>query len=157
MKRKTEKDIFQRLAMTDRRALDELFHQTHDEVFSDFDCLSCANCCKSIPPRLRDADIRRIAAHLHMKPSAFAEKYIRTDDDGDYVFNSTPCPFLEADNTCRIYEHRPLACAEYPHTDRPRMYQILELTRKNTKVCPAVRDIMQRIENTLSAQQGTRK
>ncbi len=30
----------------------------------------------------------------------------------------SPCPFLGDDNYCSVYEARPKACREYPHTDR---------------------------------------
>ncbi|MBN2395805.1 MAG: YkgJ family cysteine cluster protein, partial [Candidatus Atribacteria bacterium] len=53
-------------------------------------------------------------------------------------FNETPCPFLMPDNYCMVYESRPKACREYPHTDRRRMVQILKLTQKNCEVCPVV-------------------
>jgi uncharacterized protein len=134
-----------RLKKLDRRRLDDLFHRTHREVFEDFDCLSCAGCCKTIPPAIQDADIRRISRFLKMKPVRFTEMYVTTDDEGDQVFNALPCTFLEPDNTCRIYSHRPVACAGYPHTDRPRMYQLLNLTAKNAEVCPAVRLILEKI------------
>ena len=151
MKKKTKtRDVFYDLARVDRRKLDEMFHEAHSKVFEDFDCLSCAGCCKTIPPLVRDADIRRIALYLHMKPSVFTERYVTRDDEGDQVFKSTPCAFLLPDNKCQIYEHRPLACAEYPHTDRPRMYQVLELTRKNEKICPAIQQIMARIKSAMA-------
>ena len=67
------------------------------------------------------------------------------DNEGDYVLTTAPCPFLGADNYCSVYEDRPLACREYPHTDRKNMYQILGLTRKNMEVCPAVTHIVQEI------------
>jgi uncharacterized protein len=140
------RSITDRLKKFNRRRLDDLFHQYHEEVFAYYDCLSCAGCCKHIPPRLRDADIRRIAAYLRMKTSDFSVKFIALDDDGDQVFNALPCPFLEKNNHCRIYEHRPLACAEYPHTDRARMYQVLDLTAKNAGICPAVRIILDKFE-----------
>jgi uncharacterized protein len=139
------KAVTDRLKRINKRTLDDRFHETHDEIFATFDCLSCANCCKSIPPRLREADIRRISSHLKMKAAEFAERYVNTDSDGDYVFRTSPCPFLEKDNYCRIYEYRPLACAEYPHTSKPRMHQILDLTAQNAKICPAVRLILDRL------------
>jgi Fe-S-cluster containining protein len=142
MKKPKLYDVFKELSLLNKRKLDAVFHDAHREVFASFDCLSCAQCCKTIPPLIRDADIRRIAAHLRMKPSDLALKYVTFDDDGDQVFNTSPCPFLLSDNKCSIYEHRPLACAEYPHTDRARMYQILDLVKKNTSICPAVREIM---------------
>ncbi|WP_332911960.1 YkgJ family cysteine cluster protein [Algoriphagus boritolerans] len=52
-----------------------------------------------------------------------------------------PCPFLGADNKCLVYEDRPKACREYPHTNRKNMLGILDLSLKNTLVCPAVSKI----------------
>lgn len=142
-------NIFNKLALLDHRKLDALFHTAHDEVFEHFDCLSCGNCCKSIPPVVREADQRRIAKHLRMKPSEFWERYIKYDEDDDTVMNASPCPFLESDNKCKIYDHRPLACAEYPHTNRVRMYQILKLTEQNSKICPAIVQIVEKIKLSL--------
>ncbi|NBU47652.1 MAG: YkgJ family cysteine cluster protein, partial [Flavobacteriales bacterium] len=62
-----------------------------------------------------------------------------------YVLKSSPCTFLGDDNYCNIYEVRPLACREYPHTDRKNMFQILDLTAQNSKICPAVSRIVQKI------------
>jgi len=149
--KKKQPNIFNRLTKVDRRELDNVFHEAHETIFTDFDCLSCGNCCKSIPPVVRNADIRRISASLRMKPSDFAERYTRMDEDDEMVMNTSPCPFLQPDNTCRIYDHRPLACSEYPHTDRTRMYQILQLTEKNNEICPAVNEIMKLVEKAFPA------
>ena len=128
--------------------LDKLFHQFHEEVFSEIDCLKCAACCKTISPAMRDVDLLRMSKPLKMKPSKIFEKYMNRDEDGDYVFKSSPCPFLASDNACSIYEFRPKACREYPHTNRPQMKQILDLTFKNATVCPAVKEILKRIDST---------
>ncbi|MFN4910411.1 MAG: YkgJ family cysteine cluster protein [Flavobacteriales bacterium] len=122
--------------------LDELFHHAHEEVFSKTNCLHCANCCKTTSPIFRDSDIRRIAKHLKVKEVKFISDYLRIDEDSDYVLKSSPCYFLGEDNACSIYEHRPLACREYPHTNRKNMHQIMELTERNTQVCPAVAEIV---------------
>ncbi len=117
--------------------LDDAAHSIHQKVFADIDCLECANCCKGISPTLYDKDIERLAKAARLKSSDFIEKYLRIDEDNDYVFRQTPCPFLDADNYCIVYANRPKACREYPHTDRKRFYQILKLTHTNTYVCPA--------------------
>jgi len=72
-----------------------------------------------------------------MKPSDFETKYLRIDEDNDKVLQNLPCFFLNEDNTCSIYDVRPKACREYPHTDRKKVYQINNLTIKNTIICPA--------------------
>ena len=127
------------------RKVDDMFHELHDEAFEEIDCLKCANCCKTTSPVLSDKDVRRLAKLFKVKETKFIDQYIRTDSDGDYIFNSTPCPFLLEDNECSVYESRPNACREYPHTDRRKMTQILDLAVTNTLICPAVGDIMKNI------------
>ena len=130
----------------DERKLDDVFHSAHEEVFSNTDCLQCANCCKTTSPIFYQADIERLSRALRMKPGDFVTQYLQVDEDKDYVLKSAPCPFLGEDNYCSVYEHRPKACREYPHTDRKKVIQILDLTFKNTLVCPAVLQIL----NTVS-------
>jgi Fe-S-cluster containining protein len=83
-----------------------------------------------------------------MKPADIIQKYLRIDEDGDMVFRSMPCPFLGDDNYCAIYENRPKACREYPHTDRKRFYQIYNLSIKNAYTCPIVFEVMEEIRKT---------
>jgi len=127
--------------------LDSVFHSKHVSEFKKMDCLTCANCCKTTSPIFRDADIRRISKHLRLKESKLIQDLLVMDDEGDYVLRKSPCGFLSDDNTCSIYDVRPLACREYPHTDRKNMYQILDLTVKNTLICPVVARIVQSFTN----------
>lgn len=140
------KVFFARLKKKKPKNLDIIAQKLHDEIFQKIDCLDCANCCKSISPTLYDKDINRLAKHLKIKPSQFVEKYLYLDEEGDYVFKETPCPFLLNDNYCMVYESRPKACREYPHTDRPRFYQVLNLTLKNSLICPAVFELIERLK-----------
>jgi Fe-S-cluster containining protein len=134
------------LKKKDARKVDDAVHHLHEEVFEEIDCLTCANCCKTTSPIFYPTDIDRLSRSLRMKPGDFMTKYLRTDEDNDYVLKSSPCPFLGTDNYCTVYEDRPKACREYPHTDRKKMVQIMELTYKNTLVCPAVLEIVQRLK-----------
>lgn len=134
------------LKKKDSRKVDDVFHTLHHEVFEEIDCLTCANCCKTTSPIFYQNDIERVAKALRMKPGDFIEKYLRIDEDRDYVLKSSPCPFLDGDNYCTVYESRPKACREYPHTDRKKMVQITDLTFKNTLVCPAVLEMVERLK-----------
>jgi Fe-S-cluster containining protein len=134
------------LKKKDPRKVDDAFHAVHDEVFEEMDCLTCANCCKTTSPIFYQTDIERVAKSLRMKPGDFIEKYLRIDEDRDYVLKSSPCPFLDSDNYCKVYDDRPKACREYPHTNRKKMIQITELTLKNTQVCPAVLEMIERLK-----------
>lgn len=126
--------------------LDDQFHTLHEEVFAKTNCLTCANCCKTTSPIFYQTDIERASKALKIKPGQFVETYLRVDEDKDFVLKSSPCPFLGKDNYCGIYESRPKACREYPHTNRKKMVQILDLTFRNTLVCPAVLEIVERMK-----------
>jgi hypothetical protein len=123
------------------KTLDGDFQSEHIKAFKKIDCLKCANCCKTTSPIFRDIDIKRISKSLRIKEVAFIDQFLRMDEESDYVLKVAPCYFLNPDNTCSIYEIRPLACREYPHTNRKNMFQILDLTLKNTEICPAVAQI----------------
>jgi Fe-S-cluster containining protein len=144
---KTNKKFFSKLKTRPPKDLDDRFHETHDEVFEEIDCLACANCCKTTSPIFRDVDIERLARHLGVRPAELVEQHLHLDAEGDYVLNVAPCPFLGADNYCSVYEARPRACREYPHTDRKNMLQILPLTLRNTLVCPAVGEVVRRLRS----------
>ena len=135
---KEAKKLFQKLRKSKPKDLDALVVSLHEEAFEKVDCLACANCCRALGPRITEVDIRRLSKLLKIKPAAFIETYLRIDEDDDYVFKTMPCPFLSADNYCFVYEHRPKACREYPHTDRKKYYQILTLGLRNAETCPAV-------------------
>lgn len=143
--RKQNKKAIQRMKRTPSKELDKRFREAHEEVFEEIDCLNCANCCKTTSPIFRDVDIERLSKRLKLTHTEFAERYLNLDHEGDYVLKSSPCVFLQDDNKCSVYEDRPKACREYPHTDRKKMHQILSLTMKNTLVCPAVVRIMEKI------------
>lgn len=122
--------------------LDEKFHSAHEKVFAKTDCLECANCCKTTSPIFRDVDIRRISIKLKISESRFVSDYLKMDEEQDWVLKISPCSFLGVDNKCAIYDFRPQACREYPHTDRRKMVQILDLTERNALLCPAVAEIV---------------
>ena len=143
------KRFFKKLRSRPPRHLDALMQELHTDEFNRTDCLQCANCCKTTGPLFTDNDIGRISRHLWMKPAVFMETYLRLDEDGDYVLKELPCPFLGSDNYCGIYEVRPRACWEYPHTDRRRFHQIHALTMKNVAICPAAFRIVEAMKQRL--------
>ena len=145
-KAKENKKFFQKLKHVKSKVLDEKIHQLHEEVFACTNCLECANCCTTTGPLFTDKDISRISKHLKIKPSEFTEKYLKVDEEKDFVLQQLPCTFLEDDNRCSIYQVRPKACLEYPHTNRRKQYQILKLTQKNLAICPAVYKIVEKLK-----------
>lgn len=128
-----------------KNALLKALPDLHEEAFSKIDCVQCANCCKNYSPRFKTPDIKRIAKLLRMKEGDFVETYLRLDEDNDYVVKQSPCPFLDNDNTCKIYDDRPSDCRRYPYTDEDVLIKRVSLTLKNTTVCPATYMVLERL------------
>ncbi len=123
--------------------------EVHKEVFEQADCLQCANCCKSIPPIVSGRDRDRISKHLGIDSKTFFDKYLIQDEDGDTVLNQVPCPFLAEDNKCQIYEVRPNACRQYPHSGDFTFHKNLSMHKRNAKYCPALFEILRRLSNVV--------
>lgn len=143
------KKFFSKLKKKPPKNLDYLMQELHHEEFERTDCLECANCCKTTGPLFTNADVERIAKHFRMKPSQFIDTYLRVDEENDYVLQGVPCTFLGADNYCSIYEVRPKACREFPHTDRKKFQQISNLTLKNVAICPAAFNIVEAMKKSI--------
>jgi uncharacterized protein len=137
------------LAKADKnQVLEELPH-LHQEAFEKVNCLECAACCKNYSPRFKTPDIKRISKHLGMKENFFIEKYLKVDEDGDFVVKSTPCPFLGADNFCSVYDVRPSDCARFPYTDEDVIIKRQKLTLKNASFCPITFYVLEKLSATL--------
>ena len=122
----------------------------HNEVFQRIDCLQCGNCCKTASPVFTRTDAERIAGFLGMKTGKFETTFLKPDHDGDLVPQQIPCPFLNPDYTCRVYEVRPKSCRNYPHTDTKEAWERPVLLAKNTITCPAAFQIVEKIKTLIS-------
>lgn len=145
-KHSENKRFFNRLKNKPPKQLDYLMQELHEVEFDRTDCLDCANCCKTTGPLFTDKDIDRVSKHLRQKPQQFIEQYLRVDEDKDYVLQHVPCTFLGDDNYCSIYDVRPKACREFPHTNRKKFHQISNLTLKNVEICPAAFNIVEEMK-----------
>lgn len=148
-KNRENKKFFAKLKKRPPKNLDYVMQELHTEEFKKTDCLTCANCCKTTGPLFTNADIERIAKSFRLKPSAFINQYLRLDEENDYVLQQVPCTFLGADNYCSIYDVRPKACREFPHTDRKKFQQISNLTLKNVAICPAAFNIVEKMKTRI--------
>jgi uncharacterized protein len=156
LSKKTQHKLLDRLKKHPPRDLDAQVMAADEAVFAELDCLHCANCCKTISPIFTSKDVERIAGSLRMAPGKFVAQYLRVDEEQDMVLKSSPCPFLEADNRCRIYEDRPKACREYPHTGQRKFHAHVEITKQNVLVCPAAFRVVQRLAQVYDTEKGKR-
>ncbi|MBT8266676.1 MAG: YkgJ family cysteine cluster protein [Bacteroidia bacterium] len=149
-KYKENKAFFSKLKRKPPKQLDYLMQELHEEEFRKTDCLECANCCKTTGPLFTAKDIERLSKYFKMKPHLFISTYLKLDEENDYVLQSTPCAFLGSDNYCSIYDVRPKACREFPHTDRKKFQQISHLTLKNVAICPAAYNIVEEMKTRIN-------
>ncbi|WP_238988448.1 YkgJ family cysteine cluster protein [Aureibaculum marinum] len=150
VKKAETKKYFSKLRKKTPKRLDLMMQDLHDEEFEKFDCLTCANCCKTTSPIFTDKDILRISKYFRIKEIDFISTYLQRDEDDFMVLKQAPCTFLdESDNTCTIYDIRPKACREYPHTNRKKFIQLTHLTLKNTEICPATYNIIEKLKEKL--------
>ncbi|HEY9169079.1 MAG TPA: YkgJ family cysteine cluster protein [Lutibacter sp.] len=144
------KKYFEKLKKRTPKNLDFVVQELHNSEFKRTDCLTCGNCCKTTSPIFTEKDIQRIAKHVKMKEFQFISTYLERDQDDFYVLKTAPCSFLDLnDNMCTIYDVRPKACNEYPHTNRRKFIQLTSLTLKNTEICPAVYNIVEALKKKL--------
>ena len=143
-----QKQFRQFLQRADKNKVLKQLPTLHEEAFEKVNCLQCAACCKNYSPRFKMPDIKRISKHLGMKESVFIEKYLRVDEDGDFVVKTSPCPFLGADNFCSIYDVPPSDCHRFPYTNEDIIIKRQQLTLKNSTFCPITFYVLEKLTQT---------
>ena len=128
-----------RLEKQPPRGLEVTTARLEKEVWLETDCLSCANCCKTMTPTFTKQDVNRIAAHFKQTPEEFRNQWLHKErgKEGDWMNKTEPCQFLNLkDNKCSIYEIRPADCAGFPHLPK-KMKDYAHVHKQNIEYCPA--------------------
>ena len=60
----------------DEDELDKQFLRLHKELFADYDCGKCRNCCKMYKGSIPVEDIDRDAQYLGITPKQFVDVYL---------------------------------------------------------------------------------
>ncbi len=147
--RAQKKEILHKLAHLskfNKNGFDRIVRGYHEAVFKNIDCLQCGNCCRLIGPRLRDKDYKVLAKEDCLTPKNYMMDYLKDDgDSGFYLFRELPCPYINEDNRCSVYEKRPLSCEEFPYTDGHNIQKHLVRLGHSAMVCPAAALIAERV------------
>ena len=136
-----------KLEKTAPRGLDSIIQGREKEVWLETDCLSCANCCKTMTPTFNPQDLKRISAHFKMSVEDFQKKWLRRERGGarDWLNKVEPCQFLNLnDNKCSIYEVRPADCAGFPHLSK-KFKDFVHIHKQNVEYCPATYKLVQKM------------
>ena len=131
--------------------LDALAEEIDKEVWKETDCLSCANCCKTMSPTYTFQDIKRIAAHLNMRIKDFKIKWLYLDKkENDWMNVSRPCQFLDKKtNMCSIYEVRPDDCSGFPHLNKLPVTDYMYIHHQNIEYCPATYRFVEKLQERI--------
>ena len=134
------------------RGLDKKITALEKEVWQETDCLTCANCCKTMTPTFTNKDMKRISAHFNMTVAEFQTKWLKREKGGDrdWLNKKEPCQFLNMkDNKCSIYEVRPADCAGYPHLSR-KFNDFVHIHKQNVEYCPATHRLVEKMMSSLT-------
>lgn len=132
--------------------LDSIAEEIDKEVWAEIDCLTCANCCKTMSPTYSYQDMKRIAAYFNMKIKDFKSKWLYLDKkENDWMNVSKPCQFLDKKtNFCTIYEIRPADCAGFPHLTKKKMPDYMHVHKQNIEYCPATYKMAEKLKMRLT-------
>ena len=133
----------------DSEELDNKFFRLHRELFDEYDCSRCRNCCKQYHGFIPAEDIEKDAAFLNISPEEFTDKYLDVEagpDEGSYNTKGKPCDFLQDDGTCMLGENKPESCEKYPYTDQPDRIGSLLSFLDIIAVCPVAYEIWERLK-----------
>ena len=137
----------------DPEELDQHFLHLHKELFEDYDCSRCRNCCKQYYGSVPKRDIERDASALGMSVSDFVAEYFKDQiDEGEQAYSTKnkPCDFLQEDGSCLLGDHKPENCKKYPFTDQPdRMGSLLSFL-DTISICPVAYEIWERLKEEYS-------
>lgn len=131
----------------DGEKLDAQFLRLHNELFKDYDCSKCRNCCKMYHTEIERADFEKDAAHLGMGVDEFVDKYLKLDKYGvSYIAKHKPCDFLQENGECILGDCKPESCMNYPYTNQPERLQSLLSFMEHISVCPVAYEICERLK-----------
>lgn len=127
----------------DEDELDKQFKELHEKCFKIYDCTKCRNCCKKIGTIIKEDELTKICEELKLD-----KKFVRDnllEKYGEYTFKKDKCLFLEG-NTCKVEKCLPIACREYPYTNKEERLFSLYSVISNARICPVVYEILEELK-----------
>ena len=131
----------------DEKELDKQFKRLHEEIFSQYDCSKCRNCCREYTIEIPKKDLEKIAKELEMPKSLVIRTFLKKNpENGNYQTKGKPCAFLNQEGVCILGHCQPESCKGYPFTNQPgRMGSLMDIVN-NTAICPVVFEIYERLK-----------
>lgn len=125
--------------------LDQHFKDLHEELFSQYDCRECRNCCYDYCAVFEEDEVVAAADYLDMEIGSFKEEYLE-EVHGRYETRSEPCDFLTKEGDCMLEGCKPGSCDGFPFTDQPGRLWSLMTIMEYAKICPVVHEMVERLK-----------
>lgn len=128
----------------DEEELDAQFLRLHKELFADYDCSKCRNCCKMYKGSIPEEDVEKDATYLGITTEQFIDFFLeKAQFDSGYQTKHKPCDFLMEDGKCKLGDCKPDSCKKYPYTDQPeRLFSLLGFL-DTVSICPVAFEIFE--------------
>ncbi len=125
--------------------LDQQFLDLHNELFKDYDCSKCRNCCKMYHGSIPAEILESASEQLKLSKEQFIDFFLKRNEiTGDYETKHMPCDFLDEEGECKLGECRPDSCKNYPYTNQPERLWSLYSVLEAVEVCPVAFEIFER-------------
>ena len=129
--------------------LDLKFKHLHEELFAEYDCSRCRNCCREYHGLIPKKDLEKDAECLNLSVEDFRNRYLQAEEDVSeegYYTKSKPCDFLQESGECILGVCKPVNCVQYPYTDQPDRIGSLLSFLQIIEVCPVAYEICERLK-----------
>ena len=128
--------------------LDQQFQELHQELFSEYDCSQCGNCCKKYHGNIPEEDIDQDASYIGMEADEFIDRYLEYNPaECTSETKKCPCDFWDSKTgECLLGDCKPESCKKYPYTDQPDRIGSLLSIIDNASICPVVYEILERLK-----------
>ncbi len=114
----------------------ENLREAREALLSHFTCQETGKCCEAEGyVYVTDKDISGMAGKLGVSVSDFRAQYVQKDGPWELIASPTfrrRC-FLDDQNRCQVYEHRPKYCRDFPHC--PEVWQTEADAHSELKKC----------------------
>lgn len=131
----------------DEEELDKQFLVLHNELFADYECRNCRNCCKMYKGTFQEDELAKAAGYLKLTTDQFKDFFLESNDiEYTYETKHSPCDFLEKNGECKLGDMKPGSCKTYPHTNQPERLWSLYSVLNAVEVCPVAFEIFERLK-----------
>lgn len=120
-----------------------------DTILDQFTCQQSGHCCKCPGVvYVTLSDIKGMANKLNLSEIDFRQQYVIKQNGWDVISTTTHRPncFLDEQNRCSVYEHRPKACRTYPNWDV--IWSSEEALKKECALCPGLNKAVELTKKT---------